>query len=260
MGNERKKLEVKFFSALFARGEICDGASLVYKKTAQQAMHAIERYWDRRLYAKTSGNTRIMQVLCALAMAVASLAVMSQILPSMPARGLVLALCMVAGLFLSLIVARIWRFFYLGNIPGMILSAVCALVLLVAGQLSGSGLPMLVAVAMSFLGGFLTLHGGRRTELGAQLISQSLGFRKGLEKLSARHMEMLLSRDGQYFYRLLPYAMAIGMGLELSRRLANTEMEPCDWYAARVPAARTGLEFYNQLRPALEMLELSIKK
>lgn len=260
MGNERKRLEYKIFSALFARGEICDGASLPYKKTAQQAMRAIERYWDKRLYARTSGNPRIMKALCALAMGVASLATMSQILPTMPARGFVLALCLVAGSFLSLLIARIWRFFYLGNIPGMVLSAACALVLLVSSQLSGSGFPMLVATGMSFLCGYLTLHGGRRTELGTQLISQSLGFRKGLEKLSARHMEMLLSRDSQYFYKLLPYAMAIGMGPELARRLGDTEMEPCEWYVTRVPAARTGLEFYNQLRPALEMLELSIKK
>ena len=223
-------------------------------------MRAIERYWDKRLYARTSGNPRIMKGLCALAMGVASLATMSQILPTMPARGLVLALCLIAGAFLSLLIARIWRFFYLGNIPGMVLSAACALVLLVASQLSGSGLPMLAATGMSFLCGYLTLHGGRRTELGTQLISQSLGFRKGLEKLSTRHMEMLLSRDGQYFYKLLPYAMAIGMGPELARRLGDTEMEPCEWYVTRVPAARTGLEFYNQLRPALEMLELSIKK
>ena len=95
MGNERKRLEYKIFSALFARGEICDGASLPYKKTAQQAMRAIERYWDKRLYARTSGNPRIMKALCALAMGVASLATMSQILPTMPARGLVLALCLI---------------------------------------------------------------------------------------------------------------------------------------------------------------------
>ena len=46
-------------------------------------------------------------------MGVASLATMSQILPTMPARGLVLALCLIAGAFLSLLIARIWRFFYL---------------------------------------------------------------------------------------------------------------------------------------------------
>ena len=260
MGNERKRLEVKIFSALFARGDVCDGASLTYKTTAQSAMRAIRRYWDRRIYAKSSGNVRIMQGLCALAMSVASLAVMSQILPSMPARGLVLALCMLAGLLLSVLISQILRAYYLGNVPGMILSAACALVLLVASQLSGNGLPMLAAVMMSFACGYLTLHGGRRTELGAQLISQSLGFRKGLEKLSARHMQMLLSRDGQYFYKLLPYAIAMGMGTELSRRLGDTELEPCEWYVTRVPAARTGMEFCNQLRPALEMLELSIKK
>ena len=260
MGNERKRLEGKIFSALFARGDVCDGASLTYKTTAQNAMRAIRRYWDRRLYEKSSGNVRIMQALCALAMAVASLAAMSQILPSMPARGLVLALCMIVGLGLSVLISRIAQAYYLGNVLGMIVSAAAALVLLVAGQLSGSGLPMLVAVAMSFVCGALTLHGGRRTELGTQLISQSLGFRKGLEKLSERHISMLLGRDGQYFYKLLPYAEAMGMGAEFSRRLGETELEPCEWYLTRVPAARTGVEFYNQLRPALEMLELSIRK
>ena len=102
---------------------------------------------------------------------------------------------------------------------------------------------------------------GRRTELGAQLISQSLGFRKGLrEALRAAHVAMLLSRDGQYFYKLLPYAQALHMGADFARRFGDTELEPCEWYVTRVPAARTAAEFYNQLRPALEMLELSIRK
>ena len=130
MGNERKRLEYKIFSALFSRGEICDGASLPYKKTAQQAMRAIERYWDKRLYARTSGNPRIMKGLCALAMGVAALATMSQILPTMPARGLVLALCLIAGAFLSLLIARIWRFFYLGN------GLICGLCARVIGYLA----------------------------------------------------------------------------------------------------------------------------
>ena len=260
MGNERKRLEVKIFASLFSRGDVCDGASLVYKTTAQNAMRAIRRYWDRRLYARSSGNVKIMQALCAIAASIASLAVMSQLLPNMPARGLILFLCMLAGIALSVLISRMPRSYYLGNIPAMILSAACALALLIAGQLSGAGLAMLVAVAMSFVCGLLTLHGGRRTELGAQLISQSLGFRKGLEKLSERHVAMLLSRDGQYFYKLLPYAQALHMGADFARRFGDTELEPCEWYVTRVPAARTAAEFYNQLRPALEMLELSIRK
>ena len=260
MGNERKRLEGKIFSALFARGEICDGASLTYKTTAQNAMRAIRRYWDKRLYSRSSGNVKIMQGLCALAMSVASLSMMSQILPTMPARALVLILCMVVGFGLSVLISRMARAYYLGNIPAMILSALAALALLIASRLSGGGVSMLAAVAMSIVCGLLTLHGGRRTELGTQLISQSLGFRKGLEKLSERHISMLLSRDGQYFYRLLPYAEAMGMGADLARRLGDTELEPCEWYVTRVPVARTGTEFYNQLRPALEMLELSIRK
>ena len=260
MGNERKRLEGKIFSALFARGDVCDGASLKFKTTAQNAMRAIMRYWDRRLYSRASGNARLMRGLCALAMSIASLATMSLILPTMPARGLVLFGCMVVGFGLSILICRGPQAYYLGNIPALVLAALAALALLVVSRLSGGGLPMFIAVVMCIVCGLLTLHGGRRTELGSQLISQSLGFRRGLEKLSERHVSMLLSRDGQYFYKMLPYAEAIGMGADFARRLSDAELEPCEWYVTRVPAARTAAEFYSQLRPALEMLELSIRK
>lgn len=260
MGNERKKLEGKIFAALFARGDVCDGASLAFKQTAQNAMRAIRRYWDRRLYRKNSGNAKIMRALCALAMSVAVLSMMSQILPTMPARPLLLGLCMLAGAALSVLISRLVAAYYLGNIPMMVLAALAALGLLVGANSAGSALSMLVAVAISALGGVLTLHGGRRTDSGAQVIAQCKGFRRGLEKMSERYAQMLLARDGQYFYKLFPYAEAMGMGADLARRLGTTELEPCEWYVQRMPAARTAAEFYAQLRPALEMLELSIRK
>ena len=42
-----------------------------------------------------------MQALCAIAASIASLAVMSQLLPNMPARGLILFLCTLAGIALQ---------------------------------------------------------------------------------------------------------------------------------------------------------------
>lgn len=260
MGNERKKLEGKIFAALFARGDVCDGASLAFKQTAQNAMRAIRRYWDRRLYQKNSGNARIMRGLCAVAMSVAVLSMMSQILPAMPARPLCLALCMLAGAGLSVLISRFLAAYYLGNVPVLVLAALAALGLLLGANSAGAALPMVAAVASSALGGVLTLHGGKRTASGAQVIAQSLAFRRGLEKMSERHAQALLARDGQSFYKLLPYAEAMGMGADFARRLGSTELEPCEWYIQRMPAARTAAEFYAQLRPAMEMLELSIRK
>lgn len=260
MGNERKRLEGKIFDALFARGDVCDGASLAFKQTAQNAQRAIKKYWDRRLYQKNSGNAKIMRALCALAMSIATLSMMSQLLPTMPARGLVLALCMAAGALLSVLIMRLVRAYYLGNIPMMVLAVVAAVALLIGANSAGSALSMLAAVTISILGGVLTLHGGRRTALGAQVIAQSMGFRRGLEKMGERHVQAMLARDGQYFYKTLPYAWAMGMGADFARHVGSAELEPCEWYVQRMPAARTGAEFYAQLRPAMEMLELSIRK
>ena len=80
---------------------------------------------------------------------------------------------------------------------------------------------------------------------------------------SAVTQSQLLSRlaqDSQYFYRILPYAEAIGLGAVLARTLGNTELEQCDWYQEQQPLPRTAAGFYSHLQEALALLELSIRK
>lgn len=54
MGNERRPAEVKLFQMLFSQGDVCEGASLLYKRTAEKADEVLRRYWTKRLYQKTA--------------------------------------------------------------------------------------------------------------------------------------------------------------------------------------------------------------
>ena len=72
-------------------------------------------------------------------------------------------------------------------------------------------------------------------------------------------LQSRLAQDSQYFYRILPYAEAMGLGRSLARTLGDTALEQCDWYQGAKPVPRTAAGFYSSLREALSLMEMSIR-
>lgn len=258
MGNERRGLECKLFAALFARADRCDGASIHYKNTAKSAAGALARFWGRRLYERGSGNVLVMRALAALCSGVALLSAASFLLPVLPLRWLVLALCFVLGAAMSACVQLAAIRWYLRHVPVLALGGACAVAMLVLGNLSGTFPLMLLAAALSALTGVLTRHGGQRSRAGGRLLGQVLGFRQFLRRVTPSHLLMRLQRDPQYFYRTLPYAEAMGLGAMFARKFGDTELDPCEWYnEPNLP--RTAEGFYEKLKETLALLNLSIQ-
>ena len=85
---------------LFSQGDVCEGVSLLYKRTAEKADEVLRRYWVRRMYRKTSGNPLIMRALGILAGALTAAEAASPILPSGFVRWL---LFVYAGLFILIV-------------------------------------------------------------------------------------------------------------------------------------------------------------
>lgn len=258
MGNERRGLECKLFAALFAKADRCDGASIHYKNTAKSAAGALARFWGRRLYERGSGNVLVMRALAALCSGVALLSAASFLLPVLPLRWLVLALCFVLGAAMSACIQLAAIRWYLRRVPVLALGGACAVAMLVLGNLSGTFPLMLLAAALSALTGVLTRHGGRRSRAGGRLLGQVLGFRQFLRRVTPSHLLMRLQRDPQYFYRTLPYAEAMGLGAAFARKFGDTELDPCEWYnEPNLP--RTAEGFYEKLKETLALLNLSIQ-
>ena len=125
----------------------------------------------------------------------------------------------------------------------------------------GEGLlAVLLVIVCLVLLGLLTLHGGRRTAFGDEIVTQAMSYRRFLRRVTQSQLLSRLAQDSQYFYRILPYAEAIGLGAGLARTLGNTELEQCDWYQEQQPLPRTAAGFYSHLQEALALLELSIRK
>lgn len=260
MGNERRAAEVRLFGMLFSQGDVCEGASLLYKRTAEKANQVLRRYWAKKLYNRNSGNPLIMRVLGVLAGALTAAQALSPLLPGGFVRWLLLVAAFVVGGVLFGVIMYAPAAYYQGKMMNLVLSVLCALVLLVLGHFGEGLLAIVLVIVCAVLIGVLTLHGGRRTRFGAQIITQALGYRRYLRRATQKDLLARLAQDEQYFYRVLPYAEAMGLGGAVARTLGQTQLEPCDWYQEQKPLPQTASEFYAHLKEALALLELSIRK
>lgn len=260
MGNERRPAEVRLFAMLFSQSDVCEGASLLYKRTAEKADEVLRRYWTKKLYSSSSGNPLIMRLLGVLAGALATAEAVSPLLPTGFVRWLLLVVVFALGGVLSAVIMHAPAAYYQGKMPMVVLAALSALALLTLARFGSGVLAVLLVIACVLLIGVLSMHGGRRSAFGNELVAQALSYRRFLRRVTQKQLLARLAQDSQYFYKILPYAEAMGLGGALARTLAETELEPCDWYQEQKALPGTAAGFYARLREALELLELSIRK
>ena len=64
----------------------------------------------------------------------------------------------------------------------------------------------------------------------------------------------MLNQDGQYFYDVLPYAEALGLGRRFARRFANIQLEPCAWLQDNSYHGHTAADFFRHYRKLLKKM------
>ena len=260
MGSERRKVEQKLFHALFLRSDVCEGESLTYKRAAQLSMKVLPVYWGRRIYAKRSGNPRILRVICALAGGLSLFSTASFLLPALSLRWMLLILAFLVGAALSFVIQLGVGAYILKRWWLFACSVLSAIAVLTLGNLAENLSAVLPSVALAVFSSIVTRYGGRLSQNGAQLLAQVSGFRRYLSSAEPARLNLQLKRDGQYFYRMLPYAEAMGFGAAFSGSFGKTKLEGCEWYREPAPLPRKAPEFYAHLSQTLDTLNLSIRK
>ena len=259
MGNERRAFERKLFDLLFGGDNLCDGASLRYKKVGDKAMAVIPRYWSKRLYEKRSGSPFVARTLCSAACALATLLAMDAVAPE-KLHGLFLFVSLIAGYAMGWMIPKACGAFYLNDWVYTGIGIGCGLILLIVGGMGGATLTMLPAVAVTAFIGWQTCHGGMRRPYGDEVIGQTLGFRRFMHNASDHHVMQMLRRDPQYFYKILPYAEAMGQGRHFVSLFHDCKLEPCQWYESARSIPTTASAFYDHYIDTLDMLNISLSK
>lgn len=240
MGNERTEGEIRVFDKLFGKRTGVDTSDYRYAQLFRTCAKQCVGRGD--IISKWSGNNRIFRFLAAgiglfggasLAVAMADGAAL---------QGVLLVLLAVAGFLSGWYIQGIGAGLLLGESRKIKISLGISGAWLVIGLLAGDWNTALSMVVWLLLAGLLLCWGGRRTREGRQMLAQLLGLRRHLTR--GKHKQ-LLENEPDYFFRMLPWAMALGCGKGFAKAFGKEKMENCTYLAADTPKAYTAAQWYG---------------
>ncbi len=246
MGNERKPAEQRLFQALFSRSDICDIPSGRFLNAVKREGEGLRVSWQRRMFRSESGNPVLLRLLALLAGAFISIQCFDLLLAAKPSRWFWLVVLSVLGIVLCYLTQQVvYAFSRRDGTLRLILGSASIVLLLILAWNGSCTLYMILNLSLQFSCAYVTRFGGRRNAPGEELLREILGLRRFLWKANNDVAHRLLSADSQYFYKMLPYAEMMGMGMNFVRRFGAGGEEPCRWLIAEQRKPRTALEFYT---------------
>jgi hypothetical protein len=131
----------------------------------------------------------------------------------------------------------------------------CCVIWMLLGIFSDDVVLSLLMVLFQFIVGLGAAYGGRRTLLGQQTMEQIFNLRRHILFGSKQDMAQLLRGNPNYFYELLPYALAMGLDRAFARHFDRLELQECNYLIVRSQRQRTASEWAKVLRNAVESLD-----
>ena len=245
MGNERKPSEQKLFQAIFRAGPVCDLQGQRFRAVTSSASAPLRAAWLRRIFAKKPGSPYLLRAIILLAGFFVCLSTFDVILPANAIRWLLLPILAVISTALCYLVQQaadaITR---RHRAMRLLVGAVSALLLVLFAAAADCVGLMVLTLLLQTLCVLVTLFGGRHSDAGRELVRQNLGLRKYLRKLDQDSIHRLNSLDGQFFYRMLPFAEVMGVGHTFAKRFGQWRPEPCLWLTDALRKPDSAEEFY----------------
>ena len=131
---------------------------------------------------------------------------------------------------------------------------------IVLGLISGQVWIPLAACAVQILMGFPAAWGGRRTELNRMETAQIRGLRAYLKHITKQDVQRMLSMDPDYFFRMAPYAMALGVLKPFAAAFGNRKLDQCPYLATRQHSRRRAAEWADMLSALTARMDARAKQ
>ena len=221
MGNERSYHEGRIFQILFGRRDVVDAASThftrIYRKVAGRSpLH-------KQLYKPYSGDHRIFCGLCCAA------GVCSGVQMGSGSVWLMILLGIVA-LALSFGIQAGCKCIPLRSKMPLLVAIACGCVWMLLGTWTENPGRAILMVIFQFAAGVLAAYGGKRSQLGQGVLTQLLGLRRHMLTAHSIDLQQLQQKNPNYFYEMVPYALAMGIDRKFARRFdSKTALPECLW-------------------------------
>lgn len=255
MGNERNKFENRCFRNLFGPRRVVDGTGYHYAQLCRSLWGKAPKIKD--IYQSRSGNPKIFRVL--------------GLISGMLSGSLLAAALAPHSLFLKVLLSLVTLGLSIGvqacgsaipkrdKLPVMI-GGGCALVWMLLGILANEVPQSFFMLLFQVLVGLAAVYGGKRTDLGHQIMEQIFNLRRHIRTTSNQDMVRLLKGNPNYFHEVAPYALALGMDRKFARHFDRQRLQECNFLIVGNRRQMKASEWAKALRSAVETLDAKAKR
>ena len=230
MGNERTDFEIRCFNALFRKSSTVEGTGDSYARLCRKVAQTVSGAHE--MYRRKAGNIHLFRIIsCSISLFSGICFAMNMTHKPTPQT----LLCIVLGI-LAVVTAwgiqdGMYRFHIRGK-TSQYIGAVCVLVWILVSLPTKQIWVGIAAVAFQMLAGFAAAYGGRRSKLGRNHASRILGLRRYLKGITKDELEQIMELNPDYFFDMLPFAMALGVDGRFARNFGDLPIPPCAYVKA----------------------------
>ena len=111
----------------------------------------------------------------------------------------------------------------------------------------------MVAILLVF--GVLYGWAGLRTDLGKRTACQVLGLRRYLKGRDREQLKFACQNDPNYFFRMLPYALGLGVGGAFAKALGKEKLEQCSYLTTGTEGQMSALGWYDLIVRTVDTMD-----
>lgn len=253
MGNERTAFENRCFHSLFSKGDLVDATGVPYARLCAKVSQTISGIQE--MYLRRAGNSFIFRALCCGIGLFSGICYAYNFTTNSTLQVL---LCIGLGL-LGIVSAwaiqdGMYRLHIRGKIP-LYICTVATVLWITLGILSGAWLIGLLTVLGQLLAGLASAYGGSRSDLGRHQAGLILGLRHYLATISKEELDRIMDNDPDFFFRMLPYAIAMGVDTRFAKLFGDQKMDHCSYFVASEGRMRTAPEWALLLRKTADRMD-----
>lgn len=257
MGNERSAAEQRCFQRLFSKDTTVDTRSLHFARLWRSVNKKVTP--NRELIRPRTGNPLVLRAL-ATGIGVFGGAGLGLVMGNGAVlQGLLVVLIGALGGFTGWLILDWAADLGLRNKGALVRGLLPAAFWLLWGAFCGQFLFALWMVLGLLMGGLLLRFGGLRTDLGKQTAAQVAGFRRHLRKLDSAAVRQRCEADPDYFFRLIPYAMALGVSKSFVKAFGNLHLGECPYVTGGPGEGMTAQRWCQNLEHMLQNMEYRAK-
>jgi uncharacterized membrane protein YgcG len=101
---------------------------------------------------------------------------------------------------------------------------------------------------------YMSPYALKRTNFGDEILAKTLGFKNFIEKAEKDRINRLVDEDPEYFYKILPYAMVLGVTDQWARQFEDIAIDEPSWYVNNTSRRFSTMYFVSHLNRTTESI------